>query len=286
MLTQQQADQYRRDGFTVYPGFLSRKDIESFLGAVESIIEKNTLASHDKTRMEMEPDQPLNGTKVRRLYEPCTHYPIFRDFAESTDLLDCVEQLLGRNLVFHYSKLNMKPPAIGSVVDWHQDLAYYPLSNCDSLAVLLYLDDADQNNGCLQIIPGRHLERLMEHSIDGFFQGRITVPLPESQAVAVEGLAGTAIFMHAMAPHSSAPNRSVLPRRTLILSYRAADAYPIYVGEETVGAEANARLVRGSVQPEARFTLTSFPIPKRRWKTASLYELQERSREQTGGRKG
>jgi len=286
MLTPQQADQYRRDGFTVYPGFLSGKDIEAFLGAVESISKENTLARHDKTRMEMEPDQPPNGTRVRRLYEPCTHYPIFRSFAESTDLLDCVERLLGPNLVFHYSKLNMKPPAIGSVVEWHQDLAYYPLSNHDSLAVLLYLDDADRDNGCLQIIPGRHLERLMEHTIDGFFQGRITVPVPESEAVPVEGLAGTAIFMHAMAPHSSAPNRSARSRRTLILSYRAADAYPIYVGEETVAAEANTRLVRGSAQPEARFTLTSFPIPKHRWKTASLYELQERSREQTGAHKG
>jgi ectoine hydroxylase-related dioxygenase (phytanoyl-CoA dioxygenase family) len=286
MLTQQQADQYRRDGFTVYPGFLSRKDIDSFLGAVESITQGNTLANHDKTRMEMEPDQPPNGTMVRRLYEPCTHYPIFRDFAESATLLDCVEQLLGPNVVFHYSKLNMKPAAIGSVVEWHQDLAYYPLSNCDSLAVLLYLDDADQHNGCLRIITGRHLVRLMDHTRDGFFQGKITVPVPESQAVSVEGLAGTAIFMHSMAPHSSAPNRSLHPRRTLILSYRAADAYPIYIGEETIGVEANARLVRGSAQAEARFTLTSFPIPKRRWKTASLYELQERSREQTGGHKG
>jgi phytanoyl-CoA hydroxylase len=286
MLTEPQADQYRRDGFTVYPGFLSRGDVESFLGAVESISEGNTLANHDKTRMEMEPDQSSNGTRVRRLYEPCTHYPIFRNLAESTVLLDCVQQLLGPNLVFHYSKLNMKPSAIGSVVEWHQDLAYYPLSNCDSLAVLLYLDDADQDNGCLQIIPRRHLGHLMEHTTDGFFQGRITVPVPESEAVPVEGLAGTAIFMHGMAPHSSAPNHSDRPRRTLILSYRAADAYPIYVGEETVKAEANARLVRGSVQREARFTLTSFPIPKNRWKTASLYELQERSREQTGAPKG
>jgi hypothetical protein len=55
-----------------------------------------------------------------------TYYPIFRDFAESTDLLDCVEQLLGPNLFFHYSKLNMKPPAIGSVVEWHQDLGLLP----------------------------------------------------------------------------------------------------------------------------------------------------------------
>ena len=45
--------------------------------------------------------------------------------------------------MFHYSKINMKPPSIGSVVEWHQDLSYYPLTNSSSLAVLIYLDDAD-----------------------------------------------------------------------------------------------------------------------------------------------
>ena len=65
MLTQQQAAQYRRDGFTVYPGLLSGSDVELFLRAVESISEGNTLANHDKTRMEMEPDQPPNGTRVQ-----------------------------------------------------------------------------------------------------------------------------------------------------------------------------------------------------------------------------
>ena len=57
----------------------------------------------------------------------------------------------------------MKPPEIGSAVEWHQDLSYYPLTNRDSLAVLFHLDDADAENGCLQILPGRHEGRLLDH---------------------------------------------------------------------------------------------------------------------------
>src|SRR5262245_55849108 len=100
----------------------------------------------------------------------------------------------------------MKPPEIGSVVEWHQDLAYYPLTDTDSLAVLVYLDDADSSNGCLKVILRRHLGPLMNHSREGFFQGKITEPVDESRAVLVEGKAGTAIFMHAMTPHSSMTN--------------------------------------------------------------------------------
>jgi ectoine hydroxylase-related dioxygenase (phytanoyl-CoA dioxygenase family) len=118
----------------------------------------------------------------------------------------------------------------------------------------------------------------MNHTQDGLFQGRITEPVDSSRAVYLEEKAGSAIFLHCMTPHASTTNTSRLPRRTLILSYRAADAFPIYVGEATVEAESHVRLVRGQQLNVARFAITEFPIPKQRRKTASLYELQELSR--------
>ena len=282
MLTEAQVDQYRRDGYTVVPEFLSQDEGAGFLAGIEAVSKGNTKADHDGTRMEMEPDQPLEGTRVRRIYDPCTFYPVFRDLSESEKLLDCVAQLLGPDVLYHYSKINMKPPEIGSVVEWHQDLAYYPLTNRDSLAVLFYLDGADVDNGCLQMLPGRHEGELLDHTTDGYFQGRVTEAVGGSEAVRVEGAAGTAIFMHAMTPHASTANRSDRPRRTLILSYRAADAFPIYSGEMTGASEAYARPVRGREFQAARFTMASFPVPRYKRKTASLYELQELSREGQG----
>ncbi len=278
MLTEAQITEYHQNGYTVYPDFLNSDEVAELLTETEKIIHGATLVNHDKDRMEMEPDQPRDGTKVRRLYEPCSHYPLFRELSESDKLLDSVEQLLGPNLLFHYSKLNMKPPEIGSVVEWHQDLSYYPLTNRDSLAVLFYLDDADVENGCLQMQPGRHEEPLLAHARDGYFQGGATEAVDSSHAVLIKGKAGAAIFMHCMTPHASIANRSNRPRRTLILSYRAADAFPIYYGEMTSRIEAYTRLVRGDQTEVARFTMKEFPIPRYKEKSASLYELQERSR--------
>ena len=92
------------------------------------------------------------------------------------------------------------------------------------------------------------------------------------------GEAGTAIFMHGLTPHASATNRSSLSRRTLILSYRAADAMPLYFGPNTVRSENQSRLVRGEFPWMARFTLKEFPIPRYREPAASLYKLQEQTR--------
>ena len=279
MLTNDQIEQYARDGYTVYPGFLGNEDVAAYLRDIDTISAGNTRSSHDKARLEMEPSQAPDGTLVRRIYDPCTYYERFRALSESASLLDCIQQLLGPNLVFHYSKINMKPPEIGSVVEWHQDLAYYPLTNSDSLAVLFYLDDADASNGCLKVIPGRHRNPLMDHTHDNTFQGKITEAVDEYDAVPVEGKAGTAIFLHGMTPHASITNTSERPRRTLILSYRAADAFPIYCGGMTVKTESHVRHVRGAQVHVARFSLARFPIPRYPGMTASLYELQELARQ-------
>jgi ectoine hydroxylase-related dioxygenase (phytanoyl-CoA dioxygenase family) len=189
-----------------------------------------------------------------------------------------VEKAIGSNIVFHYSKINMKPPSIGSLVEWHQDLAYYPLTNDSSVTVLIYLDDADVANGCLQVIPGKHNADLLDHAREGYFVGKIVEPLDESKATLLEGEAGSVILLHCMTPHASVTNTSNRPRRTLILSYRAADTFPIYSGEITGELEAHVRLVRGKPSSSARFTFHRFPIPRQKQKTASLYELQELSR--------
>lgn len=276
MLSPELVGQFGQDGFCAVPAFLTSEQIDSLLTRIQSACAGATLAHHDASRLEMEPKQAANGDHVRRIYEPCTYYTEFRALSEGTKLLDSVAQLLGENLLFHYSKINMKPPAIGSVVEWHQDLAYYPLTNPDSLAVLFYLDDADLTNGCLQALPGIHRNRILNHSWEGYFRGQITEPMDASQAVAIAGCAGTAIFLHGMTPHASAPNTSSRARRTLILSYRAADAYPVYVGEPTVHAERHVRLVRGKHLPYARFGQQEIPIPEYQDVPKSLYDLQER----------
>ena len=279
MLSPEQVHQYRTDGFTVCEGFLQDGEVDRFRENIEGICAGSTLARHDSNRMEMEPSQPPEGTQVRRIYQPCHHDQEFRCLSDSARLLDCVEQLLGPDLLIQYSKINMKPADVGSVVEWHQDLAYYPLTNRGSLAVLFYLDDASRSNGCLQIIPGRHTEPLLSHTREGLFQGRVTEAVEDSGAVYVEGKAGTAIFMHCMAPHSSAPNTSSRSRRTLILSYRAADAFRIYDGENTAVSEGFVRLVRGRPLSLARFDMNEFPIPTFPGEFISLYDLQDKSRQ-------
>ena len=123
MLTATQVEAYRSQGFCVVHGFFTEAESRRMLDAMASICKGATLAQHDSTRLEMEPHQSPDGTKVRRVYDPCTHYDVFRDLACGSRLVDCMVQLLGPVVVFFSSKIYVKPPEIGSLVEWQQDMA-------------------------------------------------------------------------------------------------------------------------------------------------------------------
>ena len=87
-MTKLQRDEYLKNGYVSYPGLLDAGELKTLLAEIDRISDGNTLASHDKTRLEMEPQQKPDGRLVRRIYEPCTHYAAFRDLSETPKLLD------------------------------------------------------------------------------------------------------------------------------------------------------------------------------------------------------
>src|SRR4029079_19624697 len=100
--------------------------------------------------MELEPGSNKTDPVPRRIYNPFERHEAFRAMATGVWSLDRIESLIGPNISLHHSKLNMKPAKIGSVVEWHQDLAYFPHTNDDLFTTLVYLANATVENGCPQ----------------------------------------------------------------------------------------------------------------------------------------
>jgi len=276
-LTPQQIEHYRREGYVV----VERLYDAALLRRVDETIEEVTrdaLAGGDFSEiLELEPE-PVDGQRVpRRIYQPFERHEVFRDLATDDRLLDRVESLVGGNFDCQHSKLNMKPPRVGSPVEWHQDLTYFPHTNDDLVTCLIYLDDATTRNGCLQVLP-RHHHHFFDHTTpDGLFAGMITEDLSQDRfgrPVPLEAPAGSVIFMHCLTPHSSLPNRSDRPRRTFIFEYRAADSFPIYFGDSTAPQESHAHLIRGKPARFARFGGPPPFIPTVDKRYSSLYDLQ------------
>jgi len=279
-LTDNQVQQYRRDGYMVLPGLLDAIALEKIDQRIDKITE-DAFGSDDYSQiLEVEPETAGGEVVVRRIYNPYDLHDDFKDLAGSARIVDCVEAIIGPNINLQHSKLNMKPPSVGSVVEWHQDLAYFPHTNDDLVTLLIYLDDATEKNGCLRVLP-RHHTHFFDHSMpDGKFAGMITEDLEGGkfgQPISLEAPPGSVILMHCITPHSSHPNLSDQPRRTLILEYRAADSFPIYYGDVARLAEAADRPIRGKPAQFARLGGPPPYLPNVSEYT-SLYQLQEDSK--------
>lgn len=267
MITKEEIKFYSDNGYLLVNGLFDLNQVAQGIGAIEEILGR---ADADKLS-ELE---PRDQTTVRRIWSPTQKNDYFMTMASDSKLLDVIQELIGENILFHYSKLNMKGPKVGSVVEWHQDFSYYPHTNSDLLAALIFLDDANVTNGCLRVVPGSHKTGLVSHNIDGFFRGMI-VGVDENKSVEIEARAGSVLFLHCLTMHASARNESDTPRRTFLPAYRAADAFPIYFGPHAAHNEPGVRLLRGKLARTARVEGGVHYLPLAEREFGSIYEVQE-----------
>ena len=280
-LTQEQVEQYRRECYFVRESVFTPQEMAQVEQVIEDLTQQAVASGQPQKILELEPE-PIDGKRVaRRIFNPFEQHEQFRKLATDPRVLDAIKSLLGPDIGLHHSKLNMKPARVGSVVEWHQDLAYFPHTNDDLITMLIYLDAATEENGCLQVLP-RHHSHYFDHRLpDGSFAGMITETIDDGRygrPLSLPAPAGSVIFMHPIAPHASLPNRSDRPRRTLIFEYRAADSFPLYFGEYVSHLESTARHLCGQPARYARFGGPPPMIPQMPGADKSLYRLQDEAR--------
>ena len=264
------AESYRENGFAVAERFFDAEYVARLNGAIEEVLDVPDVSSVAEL-------EPGDAAIPRRIWSPTKRHSAFETTVADPHLLDVIEQLVGPDILFHYSKLHMKGPRVGSVVEWHQDFSYYPHTNTDLVTAMVYLDDATMQNACLQALPGSHKLGLADHYIDGYFRGKVTGPdAPDpARAVPLEAPAGSVVFIHCLLLHYSSPNRSDRFRRSFLSAYRAADSYPIYFGPHASHNEPGVKLLRGTTSEVARVEAGTWRLPLAERPFGSLFQLQE-----------
>jgi phytanoyl-CoA hydroxylase len=125
--------------------------------------------------------------------------------------------------------LYFKPPgARGQAV--HQDQYYLRAEPGTCIAAWMALDPCDEENGCLEVVPGSHdwpvLCTIGADTTQSFTD--ITVPLPDgADLVPVIMEPGDVLFFNGSLVHGSKPNRSDRFRRALVGHYIEGDAQEV-----------------------------------------------------------
>jgi phytanoyl-CoA hydroxylase len=278
MLSRDQVESYRRDGYLVVHDVLTATELENLREIVDGLVEASrSVTTHDAV-YDLEPTHSPEEPRVRRIKEPHSVHPAFRDIAFSKKIADILTPLIGMTSGIRYQtgKLNMKSAGHGAAVEWHQDWAFYPHTNDDLLAIGLYLDDCGLDNGPLMVVPGSHTWPILDHHADGVFCGAIAPSATDvdfSKAVPLTGKAGSMTIHHVRMVHGSALNTSGRPRRLLLFQYTAVDAFPL-LGIPNWD-QFNANIVTGQVTMEPRMTPVPvrMPLPAATF-AGSIYENQ------------
>jgi ectoine hydroxylase-related dioxygenase (phytanoyl-CoA dioxygenase family) len=214
---------------------------------------------------------------VRRIKTPDKWHPAYAQCVRHPGILACLQALWGPNIRFDLSKLNLKSAGFGSPVEWHQDWAFYPHTNDDLAAVGVMIDDIDEHNGAMMVIPGSHKGPVYDHHVDGRFCGAIDPTrdgIDFSKAVYCTGKAGSITIHHVRAVHGSAPNTSNRSRRFYLMQFRTADAWPLIQKPESWDSWTG-QLVAGEETLTPRMTACPvrlpFPVASHQ---GSIYENQ------------
>jgi phytanoyl-CoA hydroxylase len=277
MLTAQQIETYRRDGYLVIPRLIDGAQLAELRALTDRIVSEARGVAANDDLYDLEASHSAQLPRVRRL-KPAIfkRYAFFRALTRDPRITSILSALLGPDIRLYGGKLNMKSAGYGSPVEWHQDWAFYPHTNDDVLATGIYLDDCDIDNGPLMVVPGSHLGPTWDHHADGRFCGALdpaTCDVDLSKAVPLMGPAGSMTIHHARLVHGSALNRSNRQRRLLLHEYTAADAWPL-MGISDFD-DFNDRMVMGvpSVEPRIVAAPVRMPLPAADHQ-GSIYENQ------------
>lgn len=216
--------QVNQEGFAIIPGVFSLEEVQQILKALESVS-----GADDKQRR--------GGT--RNLLESAVS---IRHLSNSAPIKALVIPILGPDAFPARAILFDKVPQANWKVPWHQDLSiavcekiqvdgFGPWSTKagvlhvqppvdvleNMLAVRIHLDDCNESNGPVRVIPRTHIYgRISENEIKNFAKNA-----PVECLVASGGL----LLMKPLLLHASSPARSPKHRRVIHIEY-ASTALP------------------------------------------------------------
>lgn len=232
MLSAADIESYRRDGFLRGRPLLNPAEADRYRAACEASCGVEHKSSGDRR-------QASNRVK------PYLLFPWATELVRNRDILDCVEQLVGPDILVFHTTVWLKEPGTPNYVPWHQDGTYFGLAPFEHVTAWVALTPSTPENGCVQILPGTHTEGQLRHRDEPDKRAMLSRgqtlarDLDDGQAVDLTMRPGDVSFHHTMAIHRSAPNLSRERRIGIGVSY--IPTHVRHVGETRL----SAMLVRG-----------------------------------------
>lgn len=147
--------------------------------------------------------------------------PVVHNFLFHPKIVQVLTQVVSPNLKCMQSMLFVKAPGKKGQ-SWHQDEYYIPTRDKSLVGAWIAIDDANMENGCLWIIPGRPgymMQRVHNDSVEYADVDTIDTTGLQEQMIPVEVKSGSVIFFNGYTLHSSQSNKTTNCFRTALVNH-------------------------------------------------------------------
>jgi ectoine hydroxylase len=221
MLNQEQLESFERDGFLFFPSLFRPEEVKALSDEVPRLY-----AQHRPENVREKGSDAVRTNFAAHLYS----LP-FAKLARHPRMVGPIVQIFGEDVYMHQFKINGKMAFDGDVWQWHQDYGTWKnddgMPEARAMNVAIFLDDVNEFNGPLMLIPGSHQHGVLAASHD---TSTTSYPLwtidPATIAklvagrgiVAPKGPSGSMILFHSCLVHASTSNLSPWNRVSVYLS--------------------------------------------------------------------
>ncbi len=282
VLAQAAREAYFQQGYAIAADFLKGDWLETMRAAYLEAVERSREIDESNQWFSLQSDHRRDKPRIQRIERLPDQDDRFWEFVVDSRLADLAADIVGPDVVYRDSMINVKCPGSGGAVAWHQDLPFYPHTNTATIQILIALYDVPAEQGPLTVVAGSHRGRIYEHyDSEGNWSGMIRKSEHDSidwgSAVELPSGAGDAILLHPLTVHGSGPNRSDRNRPFLIHGMSAADA--ISYTPMTWGNSHSGKLIRGTSARFAHHEAMTIPLPPD-WSRGytSIFEHHARSK--------
>jgi phytanoyl-CoA hydroxylase len=217
----EQAAFFRDNGYLVCRGVFGGEEVEEMRRAVDAIVSHAAGSAFDMNHAwsaARGDGDELRDVVLKGFHDLQYHDAVFARAVAHPRLVEALTRVIGPNVQLHHTKMLVKPPEKGAPFPMHQDYPYFPHARHTVTAASVHLDDANEDNGCLRVVPGSHklgpLEAIgASHVVD-------SAEYPIEDGVPLPAQAGDVVLFNYLTIHGSGVNASDRPRRNVLFQYR------------------------------------------------------------------
>jgi ectoine hydroxylase-related dioxygenase (phytanoyl-CoA dioxygenase family) len=248
-LSKEQVETYEQEGFLFLSNYYTPAEVDALKAELLKVF------AEDTPKRVLEKERGM----VRSVYGSHTTNAVFNNLARHPRIVEPAQQLLGSEVYVYQFKINAKAAFGGDVWEWHQDYIFWQkedgLQSDRVASVAIFIDDVNEFNGPMFLIPGSQAEGVIDRSaqpVDDLMRYQVYEDSPawisnltadlkysldrETIAYLVskyglfapKGPAGSALFFHSNLVHASSNNISPYDRTVVIVSFNSVENVPMW----------------------------------------------------------